>query len=278
MLEFINETVEITAAPEDNAVSQTGHPSARVPLQAPPAPQAFSASHRDVQVFAALHKIGADLGEPVEMREDGSRLLITGAGLSALQKQELRTSLSGISGVELRFEDANAKAAVAPSKSHGTEPTTAPPQLRLQALLGSGSSVEDFVNRVLDASDGMMARAHALRALAKAFPANTEAGMTPDDRSIVGNLRGEHASALKSRVDELGSILAPVIKTEAAGEGAASQPGSWQSAGLGVFSAAEGLDELLTRTLAGADRAADDEDFRRIAAALARLRTQLRAL
>lgn len=279
MLEFVSETVEITDAPDSDG--PPGAPMAepsRLPSETtrvmPPEP-ARSRSHRELQVFSALHRIGADLGEPVELRERGSTLIVTGTGLTPPQQQRLRTSLQPISGVEVRFEDATPSTSDSGTRPDDAAPATAPLQLRLQALLGSRQSVEDFTNRALDGSDAMMARVHALRALTKAFPPDVESSLDSADQGILLALRNDHAAALVARLRDLKSLLQPVLRAPSRGDASPDQP--WQAAVQEIFNRALNLDQLLNRVLAGSDTDAGDRDFEQIGAALARVEAQAAA-
>jgi len=273
MLEFTNETVEIEAVPDEQIAAAAPPPERGTPREPSRSTETVSPAHRDLQVFSALHKIGADLGEPVEMSENGSRLLVTGTGLTSEQKRQLEASLLRIPGVEVRFDDATPRAGNSPGQR--VTPLTAPLQPRLQALLGSRESVEEFTNRALDASDAMLARAHALRALAKAFPGPAEASLDANDRDILRVMRSDHTTALAARVRELQTILDPVIPASAL-RGEKVESATWQAAAQALFASAQNLDQLLNKALAGSNADADDSDFQHIAAALARVQGQLR--
>lgn len=273
MLEFTNETVEIEALADEQIAAASPPPERGTPHEPSRTTETVSPAHRDLQVFSALHKIGADLGEPVEMSENSSRLLVTATGLTNEQKQSLQASLLGIPGVELRFDDATPHAANSPGQR--VTPLTAPLQPRLQTLLGSRESVEEFTNRALDASDAMLARAHALRALSKAFPPAAEASLDSNDRDTLRAMRNDHTTALAARVRDLQVILDPIIRTPAAG-GDKIQNATWQADAQVLFTSAQNLDQLLNKALAGSNADADDSDFQHIATALARVQGHLR--
>lgn len=262
-LQFASDTVEITTAPDAATPSEIAAAPApeRVPARDTTKPVELpSPIHRELQVFSALHEIGADLGEPVEMNPDGSRLIVTGTGLTNAQKQQLRAALQDIVGIEIRFEDATPSTRAGATPGERATSATAPLQQRLQTLLGSRETVEDFTNRALDASDAMMARAHALRALDKAFPPAVESGLASGDRELLDKLRRDHAIAFAAKVHELRAVLDPVLSNFRAPTPSAPT-GS-------LFSAAQNLDQLLNRALAGSTADAQDVDFQRIAAAL----------
>jgi hypothetical protein len=146
-------------------------------------------------------------------------------------------------------------------------------QSRLQALLGGRESAEDFTNRALDASDTMMAHLHALRALARAFPAEIERGLASGDQDVLRSLRADHSTVLSQRVADLQRILKPVIPQAPA----AAVPESalnWQASAEALFAAAQQFDDSLNAALAGPG-GGEDAGFAKLAAALSRLQLQL---
>ena len=206
----------------------------------------------------------------MELDRDGSHMTVTGTGLTTVQKQQLRASLEKIPGVEVRFEDATPSPRVAGAPADSSTPAAVSSQLRLQAMLGGRESVEDFINRVLDASDAMMARVHALRGLAKAFPPAVESSLSSSDRAVLASLRTDHATALAGQLRELRTILKPILpaqlpRTERV------QAANWQAGAQALFSAAQNLDQLLNRALAGSKADLNEGDFEQITAALARV-------
>ena len=161
-------------------------------------------------------------------------------------------------------------AGVRAGSSSGTRYTvTAPAPARLQALLGGRESAEDFTNRALDASDAVMARVHALRTLAKAFPLDTQTALSQPDGDVLASLCHDHAAALSARLHDLRSTLKPILPAEAPST-VAERTAVWQHVVEGLFAAAESFDESLNAALAGAGPD-QDSSFDRLPIALAQL-------
>ena len=279
MLEFTSETVEITDMPQTGgnevaeAPAKSGSGTARAPARATEPRFAASATGQKLEVFSSLHTIGADLGEPIEIRQSGDHLLVIGTGLTPARQEQLRGALSQIPSVEVRFEEAKASPRSSDTAASKSGATTAPMQSRLQALLGGRESAEEFTNRALDASDMMMAHLHALRALARAFPAEIERGLGSGDQGVLRSLRTDHATVLSQRVADLQRILKPVIPQAPA----AATPESalnWQTSAEALFVAAQQFDDSLNAALAGPG-GGEDAGFAKLAAALSRLQGQL---
>jgi len=273
-LEFATETVNISEAPDIEITAAPVTPGR--PTPASPYNPLASVVHRELLVFSALREIGADLGEPVDVAPDGGWIIVTGTGLAPARKLQLQASVNSIPWVEIRFEDATGNQRTRRELGERVPPATAPSQLRLQTLLASRVSVEDFINHVLDASDAVMARAHALRTLARAFPPALERSLAGEDPDLLASLRNGHAAGMATRLDELRSALEPIMERQS--PASRTLPGvneSWQAAEESLFAACKDLDHVLNRTLAGSKSDAQDADFMRIAEALGRVQTQL---
>jgi hypothetical protein len=279
MLEFTSETVEITDIPQESGNAIAGTPAKSGSGRASaPAPSTKLGSvppvvSQKLEVFSALHRIGADLGEPVEIRQSGELLVVIGTGLTATRQEQLRAVLSQIASVEVRFDEAKANPRSSDTPADKSGATTAPMQPGLQALLGGRESAEEFTNRALDASDMMMAHLHALRALARAFPRDIERTLASGDQGVLTSLRNDHSAALWQRITDLQRILKPVIAPTLATT--VREPESnWQAAADALFVAAQQFDDSLNASLAGPG-AGEDAGFAKLGAAWSGLQSQL---
>lgn len=250
-----DELVEISEVPAgENSAAPAGAPPAPA-AAAPPAPEsAAPAAGPEVELhaLAALHSIGADLGEPIDVERSGSKVVVSGSAIATHRQQQLREALSRVPGVELKFEDVR----VAPRAERRTSPQTpvTPPEINpeLAERLGGRSSYEQFVNSLLDSSDAALARAHSLVDLARRFTPQVEQQLGDSDRAVLAALRRDHTVALSRHIAELRSLVnaafpelpdAPVERIAAAG---------WQHTAPALLAAAQRVDEMVNRTFAGA--------------------------
>ncbi len=268
MLEFAGETVEVDQVPEPAAAPAaprqiTGAPAR--PEKAEPSPQ--STLHRMLEVFSTLHRLGADLGEPVEIRQNAGTIDVAAIGLTAARQRQLQAAMQDIPSVTVHFDPGTPRAAPA-RKAQSNPLNRASGQTRLEALLGSPQAAEDFTDRALDASDAVLARVHALRALARAFPPAQESALSAGDQHLLTELRHDHVTALTQKIADLRAALLPVIGN-ASPDGAAADSATWQDAAQKLLTAAQQLDETLNRELAS--DAASANDFGRISRALSHL-------
>jgi hypothetical protein len=237
-LQFSDETVDITEAPEALPILE---PPAS-DIAAVPATIAGQPDHsllkpagpgNELHAVAALHEIGADLGEPIEVRRDANRVVVTGTGLDAARREQVREAMSKVPGTIVEFGEV-AEAAPRP---------------------GGRSAVEELANRVVETSDGCMARAFALRSLAVRFPPAVESQLQPADRSLLASLRLDHIQVLSDSVKQLVLLLRPASGNVEAdsGRSAPEAPRNWQTAAQSVLDATRRLDQLLNRAFAGSD-------------------------
>ena len=102
------ETVEITEVPDEQPAP---HVTAQEPNAAAiqPAPEAVprrpASPGDELLAIAALHRIGADLGEPIEIRRDGESVLVNASGMEPRRQAEVKAALSGIAAVRLTIGD-----------------------------------------------------------------------------------------------------------------------------------------------------------------------------
>jgi hypothetical protein len=266
-LEFSNqEWVEITevaddAAPlvlsgsgGDNVHHEGGNPKARANETSnavtAPAPSASAAD--ELQVVAALHDVGADLGDPVEVSRSASEILVSGVGIAPARQQEIKSALGSKPHVVIRFSDSPpARAQEQPLTPNETPPGGDVRQLqnRLAEQLGGRANLEQLAAQVLDSSESLMARAYALRRLAEQFPLAVERELSATDRQLLERLRAEHSTALRQQATEIDRELQPVLATvkgdasTAPDNGVPSEP--WQAATEDLFQSARSLDKLL---------------------------------
>ncbi|MBL8230863.1 MAG: zf-HC2 domain-containing protein [Bryobacterales bacterium] len=239
----------------------------------PPVAAQLSNAAQELQLIAALHRLGADLGEPVEWTRDGARLVVTGAGLTATRKRQVQSALAVIPNVEWSDEEAGPMEGGRASRelARSTARRTPGPLAAMVENRAAGRlDPEPALEEVLDASDAVMARAHALRLLADRFRPAVESTLAEEEKAALSQIRRNHLVALRSAMERLASLIEiPVSAAEAA------LP--WQTATQELFASAQRSDQLLNTAFAatGGDTAANAHALQ---VALARLRAQTMSL
>lgn len=255
--------VEITPTEEMLLAETPLEPPSTVRQEATPQATPACAPAQQLRALSALHRIEADLSEPIELQCESGRLLVTAIGLPSARQRQLLDALSSVPAVDLRFEEPRARSA-APAAAGPETGAVLTSQLlaQLEVSLGGRAPLEQFVDRALDSSDAILTRAHALRSLADRFPADIETALSPEERQTLRAMASDHLRVLTVRFSELRSLLAAGFPAVAAPEREAPlPPTSWQVTVHSLFAATKGLDELLNALLApSANQPAADVD------------------
>ena len=229
------------------------------------APRAFS---EELQVVSALHRLGADLGDPVEISREGGQVLVSGTGIPPQRQQQIHGLLDRLPHVVVRFEDPAFPASAVPVQSEpatrdaaGPEKSTYP--ARIEERLGGRPQFERFSSSVVDWTDAAMTRAYALRRLAQQFSAAAENEMNAEDRHTLHRLGREHLAAFTKDAQRVANTVNPILTGMGPGVAqleAHPEPTAWQSASEDLLTTARRAETLLAVVLgmAPAENASGD--------------------
>ena len=189
-----------------NSVAQKARPTAA---------RATSATIGDeLQVLAALRRVDADLGDPIEVSRAGNQVLVTGVGIAAQRRQEINDALGSQSRVVVRFSET----APAPAQPENAAPADSTINVEIQQLqgrvaeqIGGRAYFAQLATQVLDLSEPMMSRAFALRRLAERVPIEMERELTAQDWQVLRSLQQEHTEALRRQTAEIDRVLRPAL-------------------------------------------------------------------
>ena len=275
-----NEPASTVAGATGGMPRQPGMPPDRVESLAEPVNPAGVAE--ELQVVAALHQVGADLGDPVEIARESGQILVSGTGIPPQHQKQIHEALDSIPGVVVRFTEPGGvpsgpgapPAEPAVRDSAGSAPP--PFQARLEERLGGRPQYERFSSQLLDESDAAMARAYALRRLAQQFPPDVERQLSMEDRHTLGNLWRDHLAAFAKESGQMEAALTPLLRSlggTVAPLDVRSEPAAWQPATEELVGAARRVETLLAVLLGMAppENPADDTPSQ-LLAALAQLR------
>jgi len=242
----------------------------------PPAVEPPATPGEELAVFVALHRLGADLGEPIDVTRTAGGILVTGVGLDPQRAQEIRTALATLPRVVVRFSEPAAGVAEEPGRSQPVTPQRSPLGVLIEAHLGGRAPFEQFADRVLESSEAMMARAHALRRLSLHFPPEVEPQLDPSERQVLLGLHRDLTRAFIQREMEIQRWVDPVLRAASAVPTPPASPrvsaASWQGAVEALFDAASRVDRSISVVFAGASGESDPR-AQHLAGQLARLRS-----
>lgn len=229
----------------------------------------------EVQVRSALHNLGADLGEQIDIRPTvGGYVLVNGIAGDKTRKEQLLAVLEKIPLTQARIETI-AEAALqqqtghaSATSGHTTVATVAggPPLLegQLNQRFPDKDQRSAYVNQVLAMAQGASARAWALNRLAERYSPQQVALLDAPSRQNLGALLGDHITALRADVgrlqNQLGPVLSPASNTAAANTSSADsavnfpKPGDqaddWRYQVHRVHSSTETVNESVAALLA----------------------------
>jgi hypothetical protein len=176
-----------------------------------PSPPAASATIGDeLHVLASLHRVGADLGDPIEVSRSGGDVLVAGVGIAPQRQQEIQDALGAQKHVVVRFSEP-VPARIEPERE--PHPDIQQLQAQMAEQIGGRADFSQLAAQVLDMSEPMMARAYALRRLAERIPVEVEEELSAQDRQLLKRLQQEHIEALRRQTAEIDRLLRPALES-----------------------------------------------------------------
>lgn len=233
----------------------------------------------ELKVYAALRRLGADLGEPIEISRRGSQVLVTGIGVSPQRQQQIEAELASQPGVVVEFRNPDTASPIDETAAATRAQTSSALTVLQQDIanyLGGRAKFEAYGDQMLVLSDNLLSRIHALRRLAEKFPSEAEAQFGAADLQTLRQLRIEHTQALVQTADELNAKLAPVLTAAGASSASlppANLPSNWQAASDVLLRQARSLEAQLGVLAGGAN--GDSVTAASLNTALLQLRSQI---
>jgi hypothetical protein len=234
-------------------------PPSVTPRLAPPVSEAELAES-ELQTRAVLHRLGADLGEQVEVgRGPKDTITLSAVVSSEERKQSLLSTVHEIPHLKAEiqtYEEAAAREPAAPQNETPSLVVETRPLLDAE-LKNQFPDVNDraaFVNKALAIAQDLTEHAFALRRLAQHYTPGELALLGPSSRRELDQIVQDHLSAMRQAVHQeqstLATFLAGVSSVESSTElppldafGAAPQ----------LLSAAQSIHDEVTRLFAGAE-------------------------
>jgi len=247
-------TIDVESAdssPEHETLPEvTAQPGEAPTPAANPGPDAEKREALEMEVRWALHRIGADLGEPVTIRQSGESLSVAGTLDDPGRRDQVVAALRGFPQVSVQINVA-APDAQAPAHAEPIEPSSgaAPGPLLVPRLLNDlpdPAARAAFVSAALRLSQSMLRHSWALRRLAVRYPSPTENALPAEVRASLAQLVAAHQEDLRSSAREAASLWKPYAQFDAVETGARL---NWQDASRAVLRAAQRSDHLTVRLL-----------------------------
>jgi hypothetical protein len=271
------ESIEISEIPEPVEVAAAATVNHVVPATpGHPIESQTAGPSEEVRLVAALHGIGADLGEPIEISRQASNLVVIAMGLTRARREELLKAVGKLPGVQVRFDEPQmmtAQSSPLQTARRNSSGVLSALQLELQNQLADPDSIQEVTNGVLDTSEAALARAYALRALAHRFSPEVEKQLSASDVAVLEGIRRDYLQSLSARVKDMDRQLRPALAglTQTRPATSAIVNGPWQSRAQQIFESMQRVDQLVNALLAGSGERGNDGTPSDLAVALNRL-------
>jgi hypothetical protein len=247
----------------------------------------------ELDVFATLHSLKADLGEPVTVTRSSQAIQVGAWELPPERQDELRAALGDEPGVQVelaapRVPLKNSAIALAtpPTTTGGVplhiEVESGDEDQRLSKFFGSAEREQDFTNEALGTSTAILSHLYALRNLQGQFPLDKDVSLSPAEQSQLHMLVQDHATAISANLDALVRQFGPLdanFSVTPCTSSVAPTATSWQGESLEALDTARVIDHILRALLTTSQTpAVPDSALPEIDQNLCRLRAELKNL
>jgi hypothetical protein len=202
--------LEPPAAPEARfARVRSGLPGPRPELDAPPP----NLIEEELRIQYRLHEVGADLSEPIELKQDQGKIVISARAASDERKQQLAEMFGGDPRIRLETEvspiplTTTAPRSIAPSSAAERSPDK-----QLTEFFGSAEGQENFTRAVLGADALVLAPLYALQNLSQHWPSNVEPTLSAESREELDAMVNDYLHRLGTSLPELKQLLGPFLE------------------------------------------------------------------
>jgi hypothetical protein len=236
--------------------ARTTAPTTRAASPARALAAAVNLNDLEMTVRYALHGIGADLGENIEISPHvPDQLVVSAGGASPRVKEELAVLLANKPGVRLELEVGGAN--TTSSRVTAIPHTMArPPDQRLMSFFGDAAAEENFTRSALQSSTGILAHLYALRELTNRWPPEQEERLSVAARAQFATMLRDHAHDIQIGVSQLQPQMDFFLKGfgyQATGSIPGMAGTAWRDASASGLVAARGVDHILRSLLTTSD-------------------------
>ncbi len=248
----------------------------------------------ELDVFAALHSLKADLGEPVTVTRSSQAIQVEVWELPPERQDELRAALADEPGVQVELTAPRIplkSSVVAEATTSQPTPSGAPLHIevesgdedqRLFKFFGSPEREQDFTNEALGTSTAILSHLYALRNLQGQFPLDKDVSLTPEEQTQLDMLVQDHATAISTNLDALARQLGPLdanFGVSLCTSSVVPKATNWQAGSLEALETARVIDHILRALLTTSQMpAVPDSALPEIDQDLCRLRAELKNL
>jgi anti-sigma factor RsiW len=246
----------------------------------------------ELDVFATLHSLKADLGEPVTVTRSSQAVQLGVWQLPPERQNELRAAFAEQPDVQVQLTApkgplrnavvARAEPPIAGGAPLHIEVESGDEDQRLVKFFGTAEREQDFTNEALGTSTAILSHLYALHNLQGQFPLDKEASLAPEERAQLHMLVQDHATAISTNLDALARQIGPLdanFGVTPCTSSIAPTATNWQSGSQESLETARLVDRILRALLTTSQApAVPDSALPEIDQNLCRLRAELKSL
>ncbi len=209
----------------------------------------------EMSVRYELHRIGADLGEGIEITpRPPDQLAVNLASASPRTKEQVAALFGTIPGIKLEFQ-------APPTTTNSTvipradQPQQAPDD-RLAQYFGGVAVEENYTRSVLQTTTDVLAHWYALRELAVRWPSEKDGQLSEDAKAKLTVMLRDHTNQLQTETSGLKKDLEVLLKDlsqPASNQTAIVSGANWQHSSSSGLEAALRVDRVLRSLLTTSD-------------------------
>jgi hypothetical protein len=243
--------LEPPVAPEaQSARVRSSLPGPRTEFDEPPP----NPIEEELRIQYRLHEVGADLSEPIELKQDQGKIVISARAASDERKQQLAVMFGGDPRIRLETEVGPIPLATTSPRSIAPgSATERSPDEQLTEFFGSVEAQENFTRAVLGADASILARLYALQNLGQHWPSNVEPTLSAEGREKLDAMVNDHLHRFSASLPELKQLLGPFLERfcgpSAAGPDNPPHHRGWRESVTAGLDAARTLDRNLKALL-----------------------------
>lgn len=210
-----------------------------------------------LDVLAVLHRLHADLGEPISIAHSNKTVTVGVWHLPGERQLEIRAALKNEPGVmvqttepigQMRAATSSVGAAV-PGLQNKAIVAADTADEALTKYFGEAKNEQAFTREAMEKSSTALAHLYALRNLQAQFPPERERTLSPIDQARLESIVQDHVTVTIEALSQLKIQLAPLDEAFHVGELSQAQQSTyeitWQDASLDALGTARTVDRLI---------------------------------
>jgi hypothetical protein len=257
----IAEVTETEAAAVYTGTHILEHPPEYPPrtLETLPSPTAADLAQSELMARIAMHQIGADMGEELQL-ESGSRAIrIVGRTESNERGEQIKRTLAGIPWIRIDLRpfsgipaSRSARVLTTGAVTHD-DSTIVPLEEQMSSAIPSVDERVEFVNTMLASAEAATEHAWAIEHLAQRYDERQISLLTPSSKQALDLLVQTHSEELMRQMDEIEAGISRILGTSRSLPPLSHAAAPWQQSAENALLSIRSLHETLLTDLSGSN-------------------------